>query len=334
MNLTVEPCEPSILDTSSSFLQTSWWAAFKGRHGWRGLSLRVRADGKPDRPLSVLLRRLPAGLTLAYVPHPAVDTTELADLSDALKPLLPPGTVCVRWDLLSGTTCPAATETDEFPTALPLPLRKPAADVQPPDTVRVKLGSDEALLAGMHKKTRYNIGLAEKKGVLVTTNGAEALGAWYALYRETAERDKISIHSETYYRDLFALAPDVTLWLAHFEGKLLAGNIVLKQGTEATYLYGASSNEHRNLMAPYALQWAALRDVRDRGATTYDLFGIPPTNAEDHPMHGLYRFKTGFGGDRVHRHGAWDLVYRPVAWQLWTTADALRVWYFKVWKKR
>jgi len=109
---------------------------------------------------------------------------------------------------------------------------------------------------------------------------------------------------------------------------------VLLHGTAATYLYGASSNEHRNLMAPYALQWAALRDVRDRGATTYDLFGIPPTNDESHPMHGLYRFKTGFGGEVVHRHGAWDFVYRPAVWQFWTWTDALRVWYFKVWKKR
>jgi lipid II:glycine glycyltransferase (peptidoglycan interpeptide bridge formation enzyme) len=100
------------------------------------------------------------------------------------------------------------------------------------------------------------------------------------------------------------------------------------------YLYGASSNEHRNLMAPYALQWAALRDSRDRGAVEYDLFGIPPTDDPAHPMHGLYRFKTGFGGDRIHRHGAWDRVFRPVVWTLWTRLDALRIWYFKVWKKR
>jgi lipid II:glycine glycyltransferase (peptidoglycan interpeptide bridge formation enzyme) len=186
----------------------------------------------------------------------------------------------------------------------------------------------------MHKKTRYNIRLAEKKGVTVEKAGVEALAEWYGLYRQTAERDQISIHSETYYRDLFAHAPDLTLWLARFEGKLLAGNIVLRHGNQAVYLYGASSNEHRNLMAPYALQGAAMRDARDSGATEYDLFGIPPTNNPDHPMHGLYRFKTGFGGDRVHRNGAWDFVFRPFAWLVWSNADALRVWYFKVWKKR
>ena len=328
--------DSAFLDKAAPFLQTGWWAAFKARHGWRGLSLRIVGEnGAPDRPLSVLLRRLPLGLTLAYVPHgPVVEEEALRGLSLALRPHLPRSTVCVRWDLLTGTTASGDLETDPLPSPLARPFRKPPADVQPADTVLVPLDTDEAMLAQMHKKTRYNIGLAEKKGVTVERAGVEALSEWYALYRETAERDKISIHSEAYYRDLFGHAPDLSLWLARFEGKLLAGNIILLHSGTATYLYGASSNEHRNLMAPYALQWAAMRHARDHGATAYDLFGIPPTNDENHPMHGLYRFKTGFGGHRIHRHGAWDFVLRPVVWTLWTKADALRIWYYKVWKKR
>jgi lipid II:glycine glycyltransferase (peptidoglycan interpeptide bridge formation enzyme) len=224
--------------------------------------------------------------------------------------------------------------SDPFPAHLGRPFRRPPADVQPPDTVIVPLVEDETLLSGMHKKTRYNIRLAEKKGVTIEKAGVEALPAWYELYRQTSERDKISIHSERYYQDLFAHAPHLSLWLARFEGTLLAGNIVLVHGSQAVYLYGASSNEHRNLMAPYLLQWAAMTDARNRGAVEYDLFGIPPTDDPKHPMHGLYRFKNGFGGRRVHRHGAWDFVFRPLAWTAWTGADALRVWYFKVWKKR
>ena len=340
----VSPADPGFLDTAAAFLQTAWWATFKSRHGWSALAFRIESDGQPNRPLSVLLRRLPLGLTLAYVPHPPVTEDELKVLSQLLRPSLPRGTLCLRWDLLTGTRvlggAPVSdaedepTTTDPLPGPLPRPMRKPPADVQVADTVVVRLGDDESLLSRMHKKTRYNIRLAEKKGVVVEKAGVEALAEWYVLYRETAERDKISIHSERYYRDLFGHAPDLSLWLARFEGKLLAGNIVLVHGPQSVYLYGASSNEHRNLMAPYALQWAAMRDCRDRGATEYDLFGIPPTDAPDHPMHGLYRFKNGFGGDRVHRHGAWDFVYRPLAWFGWTKADALRVWYFKVWKKR
>lgn len=298
-------------------------------------------------PLSVLLRRLPLGMTLAYVPHGpdaalAGDPALLAELSRALRSFLPQGTVCLRWDLVTGTRVSAnpsdadeeAAAADPLPFPLPRPFRKPPADVQPPDTVIIALTGDETLLARMHKKTRYNIRLAEKKGVTVENAGVEALADWYALYRQTADRDRISIHSEQYYRDLFGHAPQLSLWLAKYEGRLLAGNIVLIHGTTATYLYGASSNEHRNLMAPYALQWAAMTDARRRGALEYDLFGIPPTDDPAHPMHGLYRFKNGFGGDRVHRHGAWDFVFRPLSWTLWTALDAARVWYYKVWKKR
>lgn len=337
------------LNKAPAFLQTLWWARFKASHGWTNLGFRIVTEGRPDRPLSVLLRRLPLGATLAYAPHADVDPSELETLAKALRSQLPRVTLCVRWDLLSGTRVTSGSASgdeesgsvsDPLPQPLPRPLRKPPADVQPPDTVILRLADetsvidDEVLLANMHKKTRYNIRLAEKKGVTVEKAGVEALGEWYALYQETAARDKIRIHSQQYYRDLFGHAPDLSLWIARFEGKLLAGNIVLVHGPQAVYLYGASSNEHRNLMAPYALQWAALRDCRDRGAVEYDLFGIPPTDDPTHPMHGLYRFKTGFGGDRVHRHGAWDSVFRPFAWLAWTKADAARVWYFKVWKKR
>lgn len=350
VSIRIEKADAQDLNTAGPFLQTGWWAAFKGHHGWRGLAFRV-VWAKGKFPLSVLLRELPGGFTLAYVPHgpgdpvflEGVDFEErLVALSRALKRQLPRSTVCLRWDLLTGTRVTATAESSagETPASDPLPLplrkpfRKPPADVQPPDTVMVALDDDDTLFGRMHKKTRYNVRLAEKKGVAVETAGVEALSAWYGLYRQTAERDKISIHSEQYYRDLFAHAPNVTLWLARHEGQILAGNIVLLHGAQAVYLYGASSNEHRNLMAPYALQAAAMRDARTRGATEYDLFGIPPTDDPNHPMHGLYRFKTGFGGDRVHRHGAWDYVFRPVIWTLWTRADALRVWYYKVWKKR
>lgn len=340
--LTIAPADPAFLNTAPSFLQTGWWAAFKALHGWSSLAFRIVEAGCPDKPLSVLIRRLPLGMVLAYVPHPDVDPSQLEDLSQALRPRLPGGTVSVRWDLVTGTRVSPGTDSsdeetpnqDPFPPPLPRPFRKPAADVQPPDTVIVPLGDDETLLARMHKKTRYNIRLAEKKGVVVERCGVEALSLWYDLYRQTAARDKISIHSEPYYRDLFRLAPDLTLWLARYDGQVVAGNIVLVHQKTATYLYGASGNAHRNVMAPYALQWAALTAARDQGCTEYDLFGIPPTNDPNHPMHGLYRVKTGYGGARVHRSGAWDYVYRPLEWTAWTKADGLRVWYYKVWRKR
>jgi lipid II:glycine glycyltransferase (peptidoglycan interpeptide bridge formation enzyme) len=106
--------------------------------------------------------------------------------------------------------------------------------------------------------------------------------------------------------------------------EVLAAIVVLVRGKEAVYLYGASSSSRRNLMAPYALQWQAMRDARASGCAGYDFFGIPPDDDPSHPMAGLYRFKTGFGGRIIHRPGSWDYTYRPLVKGLFTAAEGLR----------
>jgi lipid II:glycine glycyltransferase (peptidoglycan interpeptide bridge formation enzyme) len=228
-----------------------------------------------------------------------------------------------------------------------------AADVQPPDTVLVDLtAEEEAILGDMKPKWRYNVGLAEKKGVEVrlacsSKNSAEEPGAlrnelekYYSIYKETADRDGILIHGLNYYRALFEEAAqsaksaqsaqpgaDVRLYMASHEGEDLAGIVTLFRGSEAVYLYGASANHKRNLMAPNALQWRAMRDAKAAGCGVYDLFGISPTSPDEdptHPMAGLYRFKTGFGGRIVHRPGSWDYPYRPLVKALYSAAEKTR----------
>jgi lipid II:glycine glycyltransferase (peptidoglycan interpeptide bridge formation enzyme) len=224
-------------------------------------------------------------------------------------------------------------------------LRRAPVDVQPPSTVLIDLDpEEEEILAGMKSKTRYNVRLAGKRGVsvregVVRPRGDDDLSRWYGLYRETAARDRIAIHAEAYYRALFetaALFPDVDLSLlvAEHEGDFLAGIIVLRYGEAATYVYGASSNHKRNLMAPYGLQWEAMRRAKISGARRYDLFGIPPADDPAHPMHGLYRFKTGFGGRIVHRLGAWDYPVSRGAYALYRGAEAARNTYYKRIRKR
>ena len=197
----------------------------------------------------------------------------------------------------------------------------------------------EDLPGGMHKKTRYNIGLAAKKGVRVEIAPAVRLEQWYSLYRITAQRDKIGIHPYAYYESLFSLLSHsndarVELFLAYSGEELLAGIIVLFYGKQATYLYGASSNEKRNLMPAYALQSAAFKEAVSRGCTSYDMFGIPPSDDPHHPMAGLYRFKTGFGGEIRHRPGAWDYPYSSLIYGLYRLVESLRRFYYKKWKKR
>ncbi|MCL2479630.1 MAG: peptidoglycan bridge formation glycyltransferase FemA/FemB family protein, partial [Treponema sp.] len=162
---------------------------------------------------------------------------------------------------------------------------------------------------------------------------------FYSLLKETAKRDHISIHNINYYKTLFshtreyqkkdtesgsAAAPVLHLYTAEYEGEALASIIVLFRGREAVYLYGASSGSKRNLMSPYALQVRAMMDAKDLGCSEYDLFGIPPSEDPHHPMAGLYRFKTGFGGRIIHRPGSWDYTYRPLAMELFRFMESLR----------
>ncbi|MDR1319560.1 MAG: peptidoglycan bridge formation glycyltransferase FemA/FemB family protein, partial [Treponema sp.] len=229
------------------------------------------------------------------------------------------------------------------------PFVRAAADIQPPDTVILDLTKgEEALLADMKPKWRYNVRLAERKGVLVGRLDEKGLDLFYALFGETARRDGIAVHSAAYYRALFEVVngaegraekdgAELRLYLAQREGNALAAVITLFRGAEAVYLYGASSDRNRNLMAPYLLQWQAMKDAKAAGCTAYDLFGIPPNEDPDHPMAGLYRFKTGFGGRILHRPGSWDYPYNPPACALFRAAEGMRKKYLnlnKMKKKR
>lgn len=226
------------------------------------------------------------------------------------------------------------------------PLIKASADIQPPDTVIIDIDpaqiSEEQLLADMKSKTRYNIRLAEKKGVQVRRiqRGDYLVPSefhqWYDLYRIVEERNRIAVHPRRYYAALFESTRDeqCSLYLAEHQGDLLAGIIVIKHRSRAWYLYGASSNLKRNLMPTYALQWQAIRDMRLAGVVQYDMFGIPPFAESGHPMFGLYQFKTGFAGRIVHTPGAWDRPLRPMIYRCYRLAEMLRMYYFRVLKKR
>jgi lipid II:glycine glycyltransferase (peptidoglycan interpeptide bridge formation enzyme) len=193
----------------------------------------------------------------------------------------------------------------------------------------------------MKPKTRYNIRLALRKGIEVREVGRDGLERWYDLYRHTAQRDRISIHSKDYYEAQFDLADEYRkkglayrLLLANRGDETLAGIIVVIWGKTARYLFGASSNRHRNLMPTYAVQWRAIQMAREAGCERYDLFGIPASDEPHHPMHGLYQFKTGFGGEVVNQLGCWDVVLDGLRYAVYRRAEVARRLYHKVLKKR
>ncbi|MEM5946975.1 peptidoglycan bridge formation glycyltransferase FemA/FemB family protein [Spirochaetia bacterium 38H-sp] len=318
---------------SPNLLQSGFWGAFKACFGWDALAMQSSHGSS----VLVLYRRLAGGSYLAYIPHPfykaSPDYRLICDLSSACEALSPYNIIFTRidigWEKHPDSTSPAG-------------FIKSPVDIQPPDTVILDLNySEEELLSAMHKKTRYNIRLAKKKGVRIAVLPYEQyFDAWYELYLETAKRDKISIHSKEYYKKLFWLAenwegltPSLFLLGAFYGNKLLAGNIVSFYGDTATYLYGASSNEHRNIMPTYLLQWETIKMAREAGLKHYDLYGIPPAPDPSHPMYGLYRFKTGFGGKTVKRAGCWDIPLNKAAYSFYRLAENIRQTYHKRIKK-
>jgi lipid II:glycine glycyltransferase (peptidoglycan interpeptide bridge formation enzyme) len=178
--------------------------------------------------------------------------------------------------------------------------------------------SEDDLLAAMKPKWRYNIRLAERKGVQVCEGGPNELAAFYAMYAETGARDGFLVRPFSYYQAIWArfLADGLAhLLLAQVDGKPVAGLILFSYGPTAWYFYGASTSEARDLMPNHALQWAAMQWAKNRGCSRYDWWGAPDELQESDPMWGVFRFKQGFGGEFVSHVGAWDFpVSKGLYW--------------------
>lgn len=341
--LTVQPLSLEEFPAGNNLLQTPFWGGFKSLFGWKPHPFLIHYGGK-EFGLLLLSRSVGGSLPMAYAPHAPNITLPLEDhgfflrrLSNALQGELPMGTLFIRYDLIWEKEASFKGGGR---------LKKSPSTIQPPDTVILNLDGDEdGILAKMSKKCRYNIRLARKKGVEIEVvheyQLPKKLSEWHTLYQETASRDRIAIHSREYYSKLFATnnqnssGVSLELLMAHHEGETLAGIITARCGDTATYLYGASSNSKRYLMPNHLLQWEAIQRSRDAGSLRYDLFGIPPDGENpNHPMHGLYRFKTGFGGEAIHRHGAWDYSFSRTVYPVFYCAESARNFYFKRLKKR
>jgi lipid II:glycine glycyltransferase (peptidoglycan interpeptide bridge formation enzyme) len=187
------------------------------------------------------------------------------------------------------------------------------------NTIIVDLRPDpDDIMAAMKSKWRYNIRVAERKGVMIRSGTTEDIGYFYRMYAETAARDGFLIRPEAYYRDVWRSFMDsnrADMLLAEVEGVIVAGLILFIFGQTAWYLYGASSGQQRRLMPNHLLQWRAICRAKSRGCHLYDLWGAPDGFSELDPMWGVYRFKQGFGGQVLQGLGAFDFpVNRPLYW--------------------
>jgi lipid II:glycine glycyltransferase (peptidoglycan interpeptide bridge formation enzyme) len=317
--------------------QTAFWSSVKSQLGWKPLAFDFDSPGLQGDVL-VMTRASLTGISMAHVPQgpefcPDIDHYGifLEALSDAISKYLDPGTAFIRYDLPWESPYSVETANDSIEPEL---FRRPEARLQ---ELRMNIGTkgwnlrkavinhtfadkvvvdlrehEEKIMSQMKPKTRYNIRLAQKKGVNVFPSTPDLLPAFYDLYRQTAKRNRLHLCDYKHFFSLFSALSssddtcEILFLLASHGHDLLAGALVVISGQTATYLFGASSNEKRNLMASYAIHWTAIQLARSKGCLSYDLGAVSPEKDPEHPFYGLYRFKTGFGGKIVHQSGSWD----------------------------
>jgi len=182
--------------------------------------------------------------------------------------------------------------------------------------LNVKGKTEEQVMQEFHNKTRYNIRVAMKKGVEVRIGSREDLPDFHKVMVETGVRDEFVVRSIEYFEKMYdCLAPEhLRLYLAYYEGKLIAGTIAVLYGNKCWYVYGASSNEHRNVMPNYLLQWEMIKWAIESGCDIYDFRGVSGDLDENNPLYGLYRFKKGFNGKFTEFIGELDLVFNPLVY--------------------
>jgi lipid II:glycine glycyltransferase (peptidoglycan interpeptide bridge formation enzyme) len=317
-------------------LLQSWaWGELKSDFGWIPHRLRLG-----QAAAQVLFRRLPLGRTIAYIPKgPAVDWRDYdqcqalfsaihaeARKRKAIFLKIEPNVWLAGDSSAEHRSGQAAALAQFLNQSAPVP----AETIQPQTSITLDLrGDEDSIMAAMKQKTRYNIRLAGRKGVVVRQGTEADIPLFHQLSQVTSTRDGFGIHSLAYYQAAYRLfSPEqCVLLIAEHEDKPLAGLMVFRFGQVAYYFYGASVNSHRSLMPTYLIQWTAIRWAKQQSCMWYDLWGIPDEDpatleaefsARNDGLWGVYRFKRGFGGKVVRSVGASDYVYNPGLYKLYS----------------
>jgi lipid II:glycine glycyltransferase (peptidoglycan interpeptide bridge formation enzyme) len=340
------------------FLQTYEWAQVKAKYGWGPLysvwdadgSWKVEGDPKlfstfrsPVASALILKRQIlnngfTARLSILYAPKgPLLDWTNESlrnRVLDDLQTLAKKKAAIfskIDPDIVLGMGIPKGEDDaiDNGGQAVISDLKRrgwrySSDQIQFKNTILLDLKpSEEEMLASMRQKTRYNIRLAEKKGVMVRVGTQEDLATLYRMYAETSVRDGFVIRDEGYYRTVWETfmsseEPTCEPLIAEVEGELVAAIFVFYFAGRAYYVYGMSRNAHREKMPAYLLQWEAMKRAKARGFGMYDLWGAPDVFDESDSMWGVYRFKEGLGGKVVRTLGAWDFAPNPFWYKIYS----------------
>ena len=341
------------------FLQTYEWGRVKAKYGWSPLYAVWTDDGKysilkdtdpwsldTERCIAaaLILKRqilrngFAARLSILYAPKgPLLDWTNESLRSRVLNDLQTfakkEGAIFLKIDpdVVLGTGIPASEEDviDNGGQAVMSELKRrgwqySSDQIQFKNTVLIDLTpSEEELLARMKQKTRYNIRLAEKKGVNLRVCTSNDLTMLYKMYAETSVRDGFVIREEGYYQMVWNLfmnssEPSCEPLIAEIDSEPVAAIFVFYFAGRAYYVYGMSRDTHREKMPTYLLQWEAVKRAKAKGCNVYDLWGAPEVFNESDSMWGVYRFKEGLGGKVVRTLGAWDYAPNPLWYKMYS----------------
>jgi lipid II:glycine glycyltransferase (peptidoglycan interpeptide bridge formation enzyme) len=317
-----------------SLLQTTNWARLKNRFNWSSQRVWLRRDGQLSAGAQILFRSAALGLAkLAYIPHgPLVDWQDKEQIEVLFSQI----------DMAAYKHRAGILKMEPFVWQEEMPSDKwndiqrtlgrnlvTGDTIQPPSTMIIDLRPTlDEILAAMKSKTRYNIRLSARKDVVVREGTIDDISTFNELMQVTGQRDSFGVHAPIYYKSAYQLfAPEqASLWIAEYENHPLAAVMVFAIGRKAAYFYGASSDDERNRMPNYAAQWAAIKWAKERGSTSYDLWGVPDHSEDEleagftqrrDGLWGVYRFKRGFGGKIKRTVGTFDRVYNRRLYKLY-----------------
>ena len=287
----------------NEFLQSWEWGEFQKKIGNKIFRIGVIDNDELVGAVTIIKKKLPFGKSYFYAPRgPLFNYQLIYDFlfGELSKLAQKEGAIFFRFEPDSRFKIGSAS-TRARVKDLKFKIQK-TNDVQPSQTIILGLSQkEEDLLKNMHSKTRYNIRLASKKGVKIIESSLDQFEEFWNLMKKTSERDGFRPHSKNHYKTM--LQEKNKLFFAKYNDKIIAVAIINFFGNTATYLHGASSNEHRNIMAPYLLQWHIIKLAQKLGFKYYDFYGI---NEVKWP--GVTRFKKGFEGQVVNYPGTFDLI--------------------------
>ncbi|MBV9864802.1 MAG: peptidoglycan bridge formation glycyltransferase FemA/FemB family protein [Abitibacteriaceae bacterium] len=333
-------------------LQCLEWGEVK-RPEWYPVPISIESGGQLNATALVLRRDIPSTRrTYFYVSRGPILDWSKPDIATALIERLkaeaePHRAAFIKIDPAVPVGTPGTEETIRRLGFVPSPdAQNSFGGTQPRYVMKLDISaSEDKVMAGFHQKWRYNTRLAERKGVTVKSDcSRDDLKIFHDLYKVTAQRDGFVGYPLSYFQKLWdaLVTKDMArLFITYYQGQPLSAAISFVLPPQCWYVFGASSNEHRNVMPNYLMQWAMMQWAKERGCTTYDFRGVHDVskttpqastdgetdtkeNAEANSLinspDGLVRFKAGFGAQLVEYIGEWDLPLNKYGYWFWTTA--------------